>query len=85
MLTPQQKAHVEKINPAVAKRWDSRGIPPKKRTAATDFKNLVPNQKARHRISPMADEKQPMAEGHGIKFLPGSRGNRLDKFKRKAS
>jgi hypothetical protein len=82
MLTSEQKAHLEKLNPGLAKRWgaqDSRGIPPKKRTDATDFKGLIPGQKARHGKSPASNEREAMGEGHGIKFMPGSKPGPLKK------
>lgn len=81
-------------HPAIAKRWasmpdqkslpekDSRGLPPKKRSDKTDFKPLSPGPKARHGISLPAKEQDAMKEGP-VKFQPGSRGNKLDQFKRK--
>jgi hypothetical protein len=63
---------------------DSAGMPPGKRTGATDFKPLSPGPKARHGISLPAKEQDSMKEGP-IKFVPGSRGHRLDKFKRKGA
>lgn len=82
MLTKAQKAHLEKISPSVARRWDSRGIPPKTRSDATDFKPLSPGPKARHPIS-FATKEQDSMENGPVEFQPGSRGNRLDQFKRK--
>lgn len=86
MLTPEQKAHLEKLSPGLAKRWpsppkDSRGMPPGKRSDKTDFKNLFPGQKARHSISRPANEKEAMASGHGISFQPESRPGPLTKGK----
>jgi hypothetical protein len=82
MLTAEQKAHLEKLSPGLAKRWasrDSRGLPPKKRSDATDFKGLFPGPKARHGISKPANEQQAMSNGHGINFQPESRPGPLKK------
>lgn len=83
-----QRSWMYKNHPSMAKRWesetpkDSRGLPPKKRSDKTDFKPLSPGPKARHGISLPAKEQDAMKEGP-VKFQPGSRGNKLDQFKRK--
>lgn len=84
MLSQAQRVHLEKISPSIAKKWsqDSRGIPPKKRTDRTDFRPLSPGPKARHGISKPAKEQDSMENGP-VEFQAGSRGNRLDQFKRK--
>ena len=82
-----QRAWMYENHPEMAKRWeavtpkgaklpkhvkDSRGIPPKKRTNATDFKPLSPGPKARHTYAKPAKEQDSMAE-RGVQYLPGSR------------
>lgn len=86
MLTAEQKAHIEKLSPGLAKRWptppkDSRGMPPEKRSDKTDFAKLFPGPKARHKISHPASEQQAMSNGHGISFQPESRPGPLTKGK----
>lgn len=69
---------------AEARVRDTRGVPPKRRSNATDFRPLSPGPKARHTYARPAKEQDSMQEGP-ISFVPGSRGRHLDKFKRKGA
>jgi hypothetical protein len=57
---------------AAKRRADSRGVPPKSRTSATDFKSLSPGPKVRHTYAVPAKEQDSMQE-HKVQYLPGSR------------
>lgn len=71
---PQMAREWQAVTPKgkLPARVESRGIPPKSRTDATDFKPLSPGPKARHRYSKPAKEQDSMKEGK-VKAMPGSR------------